>query len=680
MTSPPIAKKEPRTFELHGRTFTDDYYWLREKDTSAVIEYLEAENFYTKEMTKHTETLQEFLFQEMKGRIKETDESVPMRYGDYYYYSRTEEGKNYRIHCRKYKSLDAQEEIVLDENALAEGRKYMSVGTWKISPDQSKMAYSVDFTGGETYETRIVDLMSGETLDTITGVGGQIQWALTNDAIFYTELDDIHRPYAVLFHRLGTSQSDDIRIYEEKDTTFLLGMSKSKDKKYLFITISASSSETNEIRYIDLSEPSLDLEVFFPRTRGIEFNIDHHSGYFYFLTSADGAINFKLMRTPVSKVAPEHWDEIIPHDPDVRLNSVEAYQNFLVIQKRQGGYANLMVYDLSNGELHDVKFPEDIYGIRPIGHYEFESDIYRFVFSSPVTPQTTYDYNMATRELELKKVEEIKNYDPSQFITERRYATAPDGTKIPISLAYKSGTKMDGSNPLLLYGYGSYGYPMDPHFDFKRLSLIERGIIFAIAHIRGGGEYGKPWYHEGKLAKKMNTFTDFIACAEYLIEQKFTSSNRLAIYGGSAGGLLMGAVTNMRPDLFKCVVASVPFVDVINTMLDESIPLTTFEFNEWGNPKVEEQFSWMIEYSPYDNVEAKDYPAILVTAGYNDPRVQYWEPAKWTAKLRALKTDNNLLLLKTKMETGHFSASGRYDYMKDFAFIYAFILDTLDLV
>ncbi|MHA2046388.1 MAG: S9 family peptidase [Candidatus Thorarchaeota archaeon] len=679
MSDPPVAKKEPHFLEIHGQKIRDDYFWLRMKDTEDVISYLEAENKYTSEKTAHTKELQEKLFIEMKGRIKETDESVPMKIDDYYYYYRTEEGKNYSIHCRKFKSLDAPEEIILDENLLAEGKKYMKVGSLKLSPDQKMIAYSVDFTGGETYDTRIADLGTGEVLDTITKIGRQIEWDSDCKSIFYSELDDIHRDYAVSRHLIGTNQSDDERLIEEEDTTFSVTIFKSNDKNFLFTIISSSSSETNEIRYIDLRKENRSFDTFFSRIEGIEFRIEHHGGFFYFLTNIDNAINFKMMRTNVTALGNDKWEELVAHDIDVRLSRILAFQDYIVIGKREGGYANIMIYDLSNGKSHDVALPESIYGLEAVSNPVFESDVLRFVFSSPVTPKSVYDYNMASRSLELKKVDEIKKYDPSGFVTERRYATAEDGAKIPISIAHKKGIKLDGTNPLLLYGYGSYGYPIDPHFDSKRLSLIERGLVFAIAHIRGGGEYGKPWYHQGKLANKMNTFTDFIACGEYLISKKFTSKEKLSIMGGSAGGLLMGAVVNLRPDLFGSAVVAVPFVDVISTMLDESIPLTTFEFKEWGNPKVKEEFDWMIEYSPYDNVEAKDYPPILITSGFNDPRVQYWEPAKWIAKLRALKTDSNPLLLEMKMDTGHGGQSGRYDAMKDWAFRYAFILDTLKI-
>ena len=505
-------------------------------------------------------------------------------------------------------------------------------------------------------------------------------WDNDSKAIFYSELDDIHREYAISCHRINTNQSDDERLIEEPDTSFTIDVSKSSDKKYLFLDISADNSETTEVQYIDLHAEKREMNTFFPREEGIQFKIDHHGEHFYFIINSDGAINFKMMRTGTSSINKENWEEIIAHDILVRLSTLSTFQNHIVVSKRETGYASIAIYTLATGETHDILLPEEIYGLQGVSNPVFETDIFRFTFSSPITPNSVYDYDMTSRQLDLKKVDEIKNFDRSEFVTERRYATAIDGTKIPISLAYKKGISLDGCNPLLLYGYGSYGISIDPHFDSKRLSLIERGLVFAIAHIRGGGEYGKPWYHKGKLAHKMNTFTDFIACAEYVIKENFTSTNRIGIMGGSAGGLLMGAVMNLRPDLFASVTTSVPFIDVITTMLDDTIPLTTFEYKEWGNPSIKEEFDWMFEYSPYDNIETKEYPPTLITTGYNDLRVQYWEPAKWTAKLRALKTDDNLLLLRTKMDSGHAGESGRYDAMKEWAFRYVFILRTLRMI
>jgi oligopeptidase B len=664
MIIPPVAKKKSREFEIHGVTFKDDYFWLREKETDEVISYLNDENAYTTEMMKHTEELQGILFQEMKKRIKETDESAPTKVGEYYYYFRTEEGKNYRIHCRKHESLEASEEVILDENLLAESQKHMQIGSMKISPNHKMLAYSVDFTGGRTYATQIIDLEKREIIDSISKVGFQIEWDKNNDAIFYSELDDIHREYAISRHTIGTDQSDDMRIIEEADTTFMVLLQKSNDQQYIFIRIAAYAAETVDVRYLDLDDENRELMEFCPRTTGVEFRIEHHKGFFYFLTNIDDPLTFNLMRTKASETDRESWELVIDHKIEGRFPRLIAFRNHLVIIGRTEGYASLTVFDLSTGTMHDIDLPESIYGLQLaidgyssdifyFGNSEYATEKFRFIFSTPITPTSFYDYNLADRQLELKKVHEVNGLDSSEFVNERRYATSSDGTRIPISMTYKKDVELDGSSPLLLYGYGSYGFSSDPEFDSRLLSLLDRGIIIAIAHIRGGGEYGKSWYHHGKLAYKMNTFSDFITSAEYLIAENFTSKDKLVVWGGSAGGLLIGAVVNMRPDLFCCVVAMVPFVDVINTMLDDTIPLTTFEYTEWGNPRIKEQFEWMSEYSPYDSVEAKDYPPMLITAGYNDPNVQYWEPAKWTAKLRALKTNYNPLLLKTKMESGH---------------------------
>ncbi|TFG09771.1 S9 family peptidase [Candidatus Thorarchaeota archaeon] len=690
MPQPPAARKEPHETEIHGIVLKDDYFWLRNKDSQDVLEYLQAENEYTVQMMRETEKLQEQLFEEMKSRIREDDQSTPIRYGDFYYYYREMKGKNYKVHCRKKGSLEAPEEVILDENVLAEGQKYLGIGSLRISNDQTLLAYTADFSGDETYEAHIVSLLTGGTVDRIEKTGARLEWAGDDSALFYTELDDIHRDYAVSRHVLRTEQGEDKRIFKEDDTRFEVQMRRSADGRYLFVYSENSPSETIEVRYLDLEEEEQTLSMLFSRDMGSEFLVEHHDESFYFLTDHKTHTRFRLMRTPIGHLEEDGWQHVTERRFETRIPGLVVFRDHLVVLSRSEGYGILTVHDLSSGEEHDIQFPEDIYDIRLslgrfshvfyFGNPEYDTETLRFYFSSPITPQTSYDYNMATRELQLKKRDEIKDYDPSQYTTERKHARAADGTRIPISMAYRRNTKLDGSSPLLLYGYGSYGYPVDPSFDHKLLSLLDRGMIFTIAHIRGGGEFGKRWYHQGKLQHKMNTFTDFIACAEYLIRENYTTSDRLCAWGGSAGGLLMGAIVNLRPDLFRCVVASVPFVDVINTMLDDTIPLTTFEYSEWGDPRIEEQFEWMLEYSPYDNVEMKEYPPILITAGYNDPRVQYWEPAKWTARLRRRKTDSNRLLLKTKMETGHFSSSGRYDYMKDYAFNYAYVLDTLGLV
>ncbi len=685
----PIAKKERHEYEIHGRKIVDNYYWLKQKGTDEVVKYLEEENAYTLKMTSHTHEFQKTLFQEMKDRIKETDETVPIKFGDYFYYARVEDGKNYRIHCRKFKSLDADEEIILDENKLAEGKKYLNIGSMKVSSNQQLLAYTADFTGGETYELHILNLSSGEKIDEITNVSAQLEWDIDNTSLFYTELDDILRQYAISRHILGTAQSEDTRILEEADTTFSVYLGRTMDQSHILSYIVNSPAETMEAHIIDLSNDERTPKLFFSRTAERELIIEHHKGFFFILSNHEDPTLYRLYKTKASTNDIEHWESVSDYCFDVRRPKLVAFQDHLVIVARKDGLANLTVFEIGSGEIHEIEMPESIYLIG-LSYYQisevfyfvnpdFNTDIFRFYFSSFVTPKSVYEYNMRTCELELKKVDEIKNHEPNRYVTERRYAKAKDGTEIPISMAYRKDLEIDGNIPLFLYGYGSYGYPLDPGFYPRNLCLLERGMILAYAHVRGGGEFGKRWYHSGKLEHKMNTFTDFITCAEYLIEEKFTNPAKLCAYGGSAGGLLMGAIANLRPDLFKCILASVPFIDVITTMLDDSIPLTTFEYKEWGNPSHKSEFEWMIEYSPYDNVEAKDYPEMLITAGYNDPRVQYWEPAKWTAKLRDLKTDSNRLLLKTKMETGHFSASGRYDHMKDFAFNYGFILDAVGL-
>ena len=687
--TPPVAKKKPHKYEIHNRKIVDNYYWLKNRGEDEVIKYLEEENAYTLEKTAQTNEFQEVLFQEMKNRIKETDETVPIKFGEYFYYARNEEGKNYWIHCRKLESLDAREEVLLDENALAEDKKYLSIGSMRISSDHKRLAYTVDFAGDEIYELHILDLSSGNMIDKLTEVAPEIEWGIDGGSLFYTERDDIHRVYAVSHHIVGTNQSEGKRILKEDDKAFMVFLQKSKDQSHLFIHSRNLNGEISEIHFLDLTQEDYKPKLFSDRSMKSELMLEHHDGFFYLLSDHEEKAGFRLYKTNVSEIGVQNWESVSDRIFDARLPYLYAFQRHLVILARKNGYACLSIFDFASRKMVDIEMPEPIYSIN-LGNYsmsdifyfnnpDFYTALFRFYFSSLVTPRSVYEYNMKSDSLKLLKVEEIKDHDPAKYVTERRYAVAKDGMQIPISLAYRKDLELNGSTPLLLYGYGSYGLPSDPGFFHRNLSLLERGMILAYAHVRGGGEYGKRWYHAGKLSHKMNTFTDFITCAEYLVDENFTNPENLCAWGGSAGGLLMGAISNLRPDLFKCILARVPFVDVINTMLDDTIPLTTFEYTEWGNPNVREEFEWMIEYSPYDNVEAKNYPDMLITAGYNDPRVQYWEPAKWTAKLRALKTDNNRLLLKTKMETGHFSASGRYDFLRDFSFNWAFILDSVGL-
>lgn len=674
--TPPIAAIKPKELTLHGHTRLDNYSWLREKENPEVISYLEAENAYTKAMMAHTEPLQEELYNELVGRIQETDSSAPVKKGNYYYYSRTEGGKQYKIHCRKPGSPDAAEEILLDENALAAETSYFKLGIFEISPNQNLLAYSTDTSGAERYTLVVKDLVSGEMLpDAVPNTFYSVEWGNDNQTLFYTSQNEAWRSHKVFRHALGTEASDDVDIFHEPDELFNVYLHKTRDDAYLVIT--SGSMETTEQHYLAADTPEAALTLLALRRRGWRYFLNHRQGEFFILSNED-APNFKLMFTAVATPAPEHWQLFIPHNPDKYLENVDLFADHLVINGRSNGLQTIDIHNFSGSIRQPVIFPEPVYATQNSDNPEFTTDRLRFVYTSLTTADTTIELDMNTLEWhKIKQLPVLGGYDPADYQTERTFATAPDGTKVPISLVYKKGLQRDGNNPCLLYGYGSYGASMAPAFDQKRLSLIDRGFVYAIAHIRGGKEMGRFWYDQGKWLNKKNTFTDFIACAQHLIREKFTNREKLAVNGRSAGGLLMGAVTVMAPELFKVVVAGVPFVDVISTMLDESIPLTVAEFEEWGNPKEKEFYEYMVSYSPYDNTEAKAYPNILITAGLNDPRVQYWEPAKWTAKLRALKTDDNTLLLKTHMGAGHFASSGRYDYLRDIAFDYAFILGVI---
>jgi oligopeptidase B len=674
---PPIAKIEPKTDTIHGDVRVDNYFWLRDKEDSTVIAYLEAENAYTEAVMKHTEQFQEKLFEEMKGRIKETDLSVPMKDDSFYYYSRTEEGKQYRVYCRKKGNLEADEEILLDQNQLAEGYEYFALGTFGVSPDHKLLAYAIDTSGGELYTIYVKDLQSGDLLkDLIDSTDGQAKWAADNKTIFYTTLDEIKRPDKLWRHTLGTDAKRDVMVYHEPDESFAVYPGKSLSKEYLFLGLYSNNS--SELHYLHADNPTGEFRMIQPRQDEVEYSVYHHEKDFYIKTN-ENAQNFKVMKTSVRGPARRVWKTVIEHRDSVLIEGLAMFKEYMIVLERENGLRKLKVTNLDTKKSHYVQFPEPIYMVYTSGNAEYDTDLLRFSYYSLVTPRSVFDYDMQTRERELKKQYEVLGgYDPSEYTSERIFAKAPDGAMVPISLVYKKGMVKDGSHPLYLSGYGSYGYSMDPYFSSNRLSLLDRGFIYAITHIRGGSDLGRWWYEDGRLLKKMNTFTDFIACAEHVINEKYTSAGGLVISGGSAGGLLVGASLNMRPDLFHVVIADVPFVDVINTMLDPTIPLTVNEYTEWGNPQEKEYYDYMLKYSPYDNVEAKGYPHMLVTAGLNDPRVQYWEPAKWTAKLRALKTDNNRLILKTNMGAGHGGASGRYDYLKEIALEYALILDLTD--
>ncbi|MCS7012088.1 MAG: S9 family peptidase [Chloroherpetonaceae bacterium] len=674
---PPIAKKIPKTDVLHGETRVDNYYWLREKSNPEVIQYLEAENAYTDAMTAGIKDFEETLYKEIRGRIKETDLSVPYRKNGYWYYVRYEEGKQYGIYCRKQGSMEeGREEILIDLNELGKDKPFIALGTYEVSDNGELLAYSLDFTGFRQYLLFIKNLKTGEIyperIERVTGA----EWAADNQTLFYTQEDPVTKRSHKLFrHMLGTPVEQDALLYEEKDELYRLFISRTRDGK--FILRGSASSETYEFWYLDSEKPMGDFKVILPREEKHKYTVDHRDGRFYIRTNKE-AKNFRLVTAPVEK--PTEWTELLAHRPAVKLEEVDVFKNHLVVHEREGGLIRIRIINFATNTSHEISFPEPTYDAYPYANPEFETNLYRYGYQSLVTPPSVFEHNMDTREQKLlKETEVVGGYDKSQFQSERIFATASDGTKIPISLVYKKGFKKDGSAPALLYGYGSYGFSIDASFSIARLSLLERGMLFAIAHIRGGGEMGEEWHDNGKMMKKMNTFTDFIACAEHLFKEKYTSPNRLAIQGASAGGLLIGAVLNMRPDICKVAHLGVPFVDVINTMLDESLPLTVGEFLEWGNPKVKAEYDYIKQYCPYTNLAAKNYPAILVTTSLNDSQVMYWEPAKYVAKLRALKTDKNPLLLKTNMSAGHGGASGRFDRIKEIAFEYAFIMSQLGI-
>lgn len=676
---PPVAPLIPKIDTVNGDVRTDNYFWLRDKTSPDVIKYLEAENAYTENVMKHTEALRQKLYDEMLGRIKETDLDVPEKIGDYYYYTRTEEGKQYPIRCRKMGSLEAPEEVLLDPNELGKGHKFFDVGVFRVNPDHSMLAYSVDTTGSEEYTLHIKDLRSGRTFrDEIPNTSTGVEWANDNRTVFYSTLDSTKRPYKLFRHTLGASPINDALIYHETDEAYYLDLLKTRSQAYLLITL--ESQTTSEVRYLAADQPNGEFKILQPRQHEVEYHVDHHGDDFYIVTNHK-ARNFRLMKAPVAEPGMANWAEVIGGRDNVKLDDVDAFAGHLVIYEREGGLKKIRIRSFGTNEDSYVSFDEPVYTYYPARNPEYNTSQLRFTYTSLVTPRSVYDYDMMAKSRELKKQYEVLGgYDPSQYSSERIYAKAADGTKVPISLVYKKGMSHNGANPLFLYGYGAYGISSDPTFSSNRLSLLDRGFIYAIAHVRGGGEMGRPWYDDGKLMHKKNTFSDFIACAEHLVAEKYTSSEKLVINGGSAGGLLVGAAVTMRPELFGVVVAKVPFVDVINTMLDESIPLTVIEFEEWGNPKDKSYYNYMKSYSPYDNVTARKYPAMLITAGLNDPRVGYWEPAKFAAKLRAVKQDDNVLLLKVNMGAGHGGASGRYDYLKEIALDYAFVLDQLGLV
>jgi oligopeptidase B len=678
VATPPVARKVPHTTTIHADTRVDNYSWLREKKSPEVIAYLQAENAYTDAVMKKTEPFQEKLYAEMLGRIKQTDLAVPYRLGGWWYYTRTEKGKQYPIHCRKKGSLDAKEEVVLDLNEMAKRKKFLSVATFKVSDDGNRLAYTVDVTGFREYTLHVKDLRTGEVLpdhvDHVSGMRG-VEWATDNSTLFYVTEDAAKRPHRLYRHALGSAKDE--LLYDEKDELYRLWVHRSRDKKFLFAL--SQSSTTTEERYLASDQPHGDWRLIAPRQDGHEYYSDHRNGLLYIRTNK-GAKDFRLVTAPVTDPDPGRWKELIAHRPGVLLQNVAVFARHAVLTEWEDGLPQESILDFGTGKQHRIEFPEPAYSLQPDLNPEFDTNLYRYHYQSLVTPESVYDYDMDARKAKLlKRTEVLGGHDPSRYTSERIFATASDGTRIPIALVYRKGVRKDGKAPLLLNGYGSYGFSVPDNFQSQRLSLLDRGVIYAVAHIRGGSEMGKAWHDQGKMMNKRNTFTDFIAAAEHLMAEQYTSKDHLAIMGGSAGGLLIGAVLNLRPDLCHAAVLMVPFVDVINTMLDASLPLTVQEYLEWGNPNVKKEYDYMKTYCPYTNLAAKDYPAILVMTSLNDSQVMYWEPAKYVAKTRALKTDHNVLLLRCRMTGGHGGASGRYDLLRDQAFVFAFILDELGL-
>lgn len=673
---PPKAEKNPQELTIHNDTRIDNYYWLNERENPKVIAYLEAENAYTEKMMKHTEALQEDLFKEIVARLPQKDDSAPYRKNGYFYYHRYEQGKEHPIYARKKGSRDAAEEILLNVNDLAKGYDYYMIRGGNPSPDNQTLAFGVDTLSRRKYTVHFKDLNTGEILpDKLPNTTASTAWANDNKTIFYVIKDHTLRPYKTMRHVLGTDVSEDVEVYHESDNTF--GCYTYRSKSGRFIMIWSYSTLSSEYRFLDTGNPRGEFAIFQPRERGLEHEVYDAGDKFYIRTNLD-AKNFRLMEVSGKQTAKEHWKETVAHREDVLLEGVDAFKDHLVLSERKNGLNQIRIIDFKNDNEHYLEFEEPAYKADTYQNYEFNTGQLRFEYTSLTTPNTVYEYDMNTRQRVLLKQDLVEgDFDPGNYHTERLYAPADDGRQIPISLVYRKGTSLDGNAPLLQYGYGSYGSSMDASFRAYRLSLIDRGFIFAIAHIRGGEEMGRYWYEEGKLLNKKNTFTDFINCSEFLIAEKYTNPEKLFIRGGSAGGLLIGAVINMRPELFRGAIAGVPFVDVVTTMLDESIPLTTGEFDEWGNPTDKEYYDYMLSYSPYDQVKAQEYPNLLVTTGLHDSQVQYWEPAKWVAKLRELKTGENRLLLHTQMEAGHSGKSGRFERYRETALEYAFFLDLL---
>ena len=670
----PCAPRRDQQLEFHQDVRIDPWYWLRSIEDAETLEYLEAENAYTDAVMAPTENLQEALYFEMRSRIKEDDSTVPVKEGDYYYYIRFEEGGQYAIYCRKRLSLDSPEEVLLDANQLAEGQDFLRVGVFENSPDHQWLAYSLDTDGSEQYTIQVKNLTDGELLEeTIPNTYYSLEWTNDSRSFFYSLLDEHHRPVKIYHHRLGEDPANDRLVYEERDERFFVGVGKSLSKRFIYVA--SGGNNMSEWHFLDADQPDGPLTLIAPRRPDFEYDVEDHGDRFLVRHNGDGARDFKVSQAPIATPSEDHWTDFIAHQPGRPVLGIHAFQDYLAVEYRADGLPQVEIMGLEDGDTHQIAVDDAVYSLRAMPGREWDSAQLRYSYASLTTPPTVYDYDMATQEREFKKQTEVLGeFDSANYRSRRLLAPARDGTLVPISLLFHQDTPLDGSAPLYLYGYGSYGIIMETDFGSARLSLVDRGFIFAIAHIRGGMEMGWDWYEQGKLLNKMNTFTDFIDCARFLIDEGYTTRGNIAAAGGSAGGMLMGAVANMEPDLFRAVVAHVPFVDVLNTMLDDTLPLTTMEYNEWGNPNERQYYDYIKSYSPYDNVAPQDYPNMLITGGISDPRVTYWEPAKWAAKLRATGTGDNLLLLKIHMDSGHAGASGRFDRLKEVALEYAFVL------
>ena len=674
-TTPPVARKIPHVTKIHGDKLVDNYFWLRKKTDPRVLDYLQAEDAYTDWFMKPTLPLQDALYREMLARVQETDQSVPYRDGEWFYYHRNEEGKQYPVYCRKHGRTNATEEVVLELNEMAEGKDYLDLGVYEFSDDGNLLAFSTDETGGRDYTLFVKDLRTGRLLSEKIPRVSDAVWAADNRTLFYITEDDAKRSYRLWRHELGATK--DTLLLEETDALFELGLGRSRSKDYVFVE--SASKTSSEVRYLRADQPTGEFRLITPRTKDHEYDVDHNGELFYIRTNDKGR-NFRLVTAPVADPRPQNWKEIVPHRDDVVLDDVDLFANHFVLMEREAGLPHLRVVNIATGESRTIEVPDADCALSGEDNAEFHTNVFRFGFESLRTPHSVIDYDMLSGESTLLKQQHVKNYDPESYVTERVFATAGDGTQIPISLVYRKSLKRDGSNPLLLDGYGAYGISYDVWFSPDRVSLLDRGVIYAMAHVRGGGEFGKKWHDAGRMMNKRNTFTDFIACAEFLIREGYTSRDHLAITGASAGGLTMGAVLNLRPDLCKVAFIEVPFVDVLNTMLDESLPLTVGEFEEWGNPKIKSEYDYMRTYSPYDNIAATNYPTMLVKTSLNDSQVMYWEPAKYVAKLRATKTDHNPLLLDVDLQpASHNGKSGRYDALHEQASDYAFILMQLGI-